>query len=106
MDIVEQQAAALQARSTSGLSSLGVTTALGLALALSQPTTLPTLVPERGELVGHTLGTSAEISALSITEADLFAEINRIYDDLLKAQVDLDLEAKRMLYGSLWDLYS
>jgi hypothetical protein len=105
MLLSEHRRAELEAYSTSG-SAVGKTIALSLLLLFSQPTTWPTAITGRRFAPGGTIGTGAEVLSLRITEADLFLQINRIYDELLKNQIDLDLEAKRALYSNLWDLYS
>jgi hypothetical protein len=104
MHLSDYRRAELEARGTSG-SSLRAT-ALGLLLAFSQPTMPLILIPQRRVVLGQTPGTAAEVMSLRITEADLFFQINRVYDDLLKLQEDLDRDAKQVLYGRLWDLYS
>lgn len=105
MHISDHRQAELEARSSFG-SSLGVATALGVLLAFSQPATPPSLIAERRIILGGMSGTAGEVLSLVITETDLFTQIDRVYDDLLKGQVDLDFDAKQILYGRLWDLYS
>jgi hypothetical protein len=105
MDISARRQIELEARSSSG-SSLRAATALGFLLAVSQPATLPVLVLDRRVVLRETDGTAAEPMSLRITEADLFAQINRVYDDLLRKQVDLDFDARKILYRRLWNLYS
>jgi hypothetical protein len=105
MVLSEHRKAELEAYSTAG-SGVGKTIALSLLLLLSQPITWPIAITGRRFASGGTIGTAAEVFSLRITEADLFFQINRIYDDLLNNQVDLDPEAKRALYSNLWELYS
>jgi hypothetical protein len=105
MLLSEYRKAELEAYSTAG-TGVGKTIALSLLLLLSQPTTWPAAITGRRFAPGGTIGTAAEVLSLRITEADLFFQISRIYDDLLKNQIDLDIEAKRALLSNLWDLYS
>ncbi len=39
------------------------------------------------------------------TDEELQELLSQIYNNLLQKQVDLDSEAKRILYDNLWDLY-
>lgn len=39
------------------------------------------------------------------TDEELQEFLSKFYNDLLKKQVDLDPEAKKILYDNLWDLY-
>ncbi len=88
-------------------STLAKTTALAmLLLGLSQMGPAIAALPDRRYLGARTVGSGVEIRCLRVTEADLFSQLNRVYDHLLKEQVDLDVDVRRIVYGSLWDLYS
>jgi|GEM_PF-3720766 len=105
MTISELQNQQLEARGTTG-SAFVKTAALSLALILSQQS-----VPHREDdsaVVRQTLthGTLSHPLSLQITELDVFAQMNRVYDDLLRNQVELDSESQRALYSNLWDLYT
>ena len=105
MTISELQNRQLEARGTSG-STFVKTAALSLALILSQQS-----FPQREDYVGgvrqsNTEGTLSQPLSLQITELDVFAQMNRVYDDLLRNQVELDTESRQALYANLWDLYA
>src|SRR5262245_11511273 len=99
-DQTHQRQAELEAVGTSG-SALAKTTALALVLSLLGQTGSGLAASRVRRFVeSETLGTSAEPWSLKITEADLFSQINRIYDRLLKEQQDLDIDTRRILYGN------
>jgi len=54
----------------------------------------------------RTGGTVSQPISLQISELDIFNEINRLYDDLLRNQIELDPDSKHALYANLWDLYT
>jgi len=54
----------------------------------------------------QTDGTMTQAISAEITELDIIRQINRVFDDLLRNQVDLDIESKRVLYVNRWALYS
>lgn len=96
----------LDATSTSA-STLARTTALAMLFLVSQPSAAALIVTADRRFAGlRTIGSGAEILSLRITDADMFNQINRVYDELLTHQVDLDMDVKRTIYGQLWDLYS
>jgi hypothetical protein len=101
----QQRQVEFEARGTSG-SALAKTTALSVLLLFSQPGPALAAVTERRFWRTGTIGTGAEILSLMITEADLFGQISRVYDELLRDQLELDLDVRRVLYGELWSLYS
>jgi hypothetical protein len=53
-----------------------------------------------------TPGSDPGTQSAVITEVDIFSQINRVVDELLSNQVDLDVESKRALYQNLWELYT
>jgi len=88
-------------------STFAKTTALAvLLLGLSQMGPAIAALLDRRYLAARTIGSEVEIRCLKVTQADLFSQINRIYEHLLNEQVDLDVDVRRIVYGSLWDLYS
>jgi hypothetical protein len=105
MTISESKTRELEARGTTG-STIARTAALGLALIIAQHS-LPhrDVTPGAIKLTG-TEGTISQPMALQINELDVFSQINRVYDDLLRNQVELDSDSKRALYTNLWDLYT
>jgi len=105
-DESQRREAELEARGTIGATVRKATTALGLLFLVSQPSPSLAALPERRFLGTRTLGTGAEILCLKISEADLFFQINRIYDELHRGQVDLDADSRQTLYENLWSLYS
>jgi len=95
----------LEARGTAG-STIVKSAILSLALVLAQH---PVPSFESGESSVRLAGTEETLAksfTLQATEMEMLLEMNRIYDDLLSNQVDLDLAAKRALYSNLWDLYA
>src|SRR5205823_6379785 len=96
----------IEATDTPG-SSLATMTALAMLLiGLNHTGPVIATMPDRRYLAAHTLGSEAEIRCLRVTEVDLFSQLNRVYDHLHKEQVDLDADIRRIVYGSLWDLYT
>lgn len=88
-----------------GTSTLLATTALSVALIIAQYT--PSIEEERDNIqLAGTKGTFKNPFAAQLEEMDLFKQINRIYDHLLKDQIALDAVSKRALYSNLWDLYT
>src|SRR2546428_88930 len=96
----------LAAYGTAG-STLMATT-LGLTLFIAQHSTFPAIFPAENEKSRiQPAGTKGTVSiSLQLTELDVFKQINRVYDLLLKNQVELDIDSKRALYSNLWNLYS
>lgn len=108
MTISEQKRRELEGRGTAG-SSLVTVTALSLALTLGQYSVqaVPIVEPEDGHVrLAGTGGTASQPLSLEFTELDVFKQINRVYDDLLRSQVELDADARSALYANLWDLYA
>ena len=81
-------------------------TALTAALLIAQFSHLPVPIEDTVTLSRGTSGTASQAVSLEVRDIDLFRQINRIYDDLLKNQQDLDPDSKRALYANLWDLYT
>jgi hypothetical protein len=95
----------LEARGTAG-STIVKSAVLSLALVLSQYP-LPRLDSgENGVRLAGTEETCGVSFLLQASEMELLFEMNRIYDDLLKNQVELDVDSKRTLYSNLWDFYT
>ena len=103
--IAEKKAQELEAYGTSG-SIRVATTALSLVLLLAQYSFSPVSVDDNKIRSAGTEGTGTRALSLEITIMDLFGQMNRIYDDLLKNQTELDNESKSALYANLWDLYT
>lgn len=94
-----------EARGTAG-STIVKSAILSLALVLAQ---YPVSRFELGESSVRFAGTDetlAETFMFQATEMDLLLEMNRIYEDLFRNQVELDADSKRALYSNLWDLYA
>jgi hypothetical protein len=105
MAITDSTYLGLEARGTAG-STIVKSAILSFALVLAQH---PVLNFESGESNVRLTGTEETLAksfVLQATEMEMLLEMNRIYDDLLGNQVDLDLVAKRALYSNLWDLYA
>jgi hypothetical protein len=99
----------LEARGTAGSSTVKSamnSALLTLAVVLTQ---YPLPVSDSGESrveLGGTEETLARPFGLQATDFEVLQEMNRVYDELLKNQVELDIKAKRALYSNLWDLYT
>ena len=108
MSVLESKEQELDANATAAGSSLLTTTltTLAVALLIAQYSQLPVLIEDSGTLYPGTCGTVSEAISLEVRDIDLFRQINRIYDDLLRNQQDLDPVSKRALYANLWDLYT
>ena len=105
MTISESKTRELEARGTAG-STLVRTAALSLALLIAQHS-LPQREVDSSEIkLTGTEGTVLQTMTLQLNELDVFSQVNRVYDDLLKNQVELDSDSKRALYANLWDLYT
>ena len=102
---MESKARELEARGTAG-STLVRTAALSLALLIAQHSLPQRDVDSSGIRLTGTEGTVLQPMALQINELDVFSQVNRVYDDLLRNQVELDAESKHALYANLWDLYT
>jgi hypothetical protein len=105
MPISDSAYLGLEARGTAG-STIIQSAILTLAIALAQH---PVSRLDSGESTIRLVGTEESLTQsflLQPTEMEWLLEMNRIYDDLLKNQVELDIEAKQALYSNLWDLYS
>lgn len=96
----------LEARGTAG-STIVKSAVLSLALVLAQyPVSRFDSGDSRVRLAGTEETIARSFTTLRATELELLSEMNRIYDDLLGDQVELDIDAKRTLYSNLWDLYA
>lgn len=105
MTISDAKKRELEVRGTTG-SLLIATTALSVALLLEQYSASGLIQENKSIRLPGTDVTATRPYSLEITELDVFKQINRIYDQLLKNQVELDSDSKRALYSNLWDLYS
>ena len=81
-------------------------TALGLALLCAQYSAKPIDLQDNYIYLPGTQGTIARPLSLDLSEIDLFYQMNQVYDDLLRNQIELDTDSKRALYGNLWNLYT
>ncbi len=108
MTVLESKEQELDANATAAGSSLlaKTTLALTVALLIAQYAHLPVPIEDSRTLYLGTSGTVSEAISLEVRDIDLFRQINRIYDDLLRNQQDLDPVSKRALYANLWDLYT
>lgn len=105
MTVLDLKKQELETNATAAASNL-VATTLTVALLIAQYSHLPILIEDSRTVLRGTSGTISQAISLEIRDIDLFQQINRIYDDLLKNQKDLDAESKYALYSNLWDLYS
>lgn len=105
MTILHEKKKEFEARGTQG-SILIRTTALSIALALAQYSSPIVPVDHTRIEVRRTEGTISQPFSFQLDEFDLFNQINRVYDDLLRNQIELDSESKHALYTNLWDLYT
>src|SRR4051794_23262131 len=105
MTVLESKIQELDANATAAGSSSLIATALTVALLVAQYSHLPISI-EDSRMHPGTSGTISQAISLEIGEIDLFRQINRVYDDLLRNQQDLDSDSKRALYANLWDLYT
>jgi hypothetical protein len=106
MTVLESKIQELDANATAAGSSSLIATALAVALLIAQYSHLPVLIEDGKTGNRGTSGTISHAISLEVSEIDLFRQINRVYDDLLKNQQDLDPDSKRALYANLWDLYT
>jgi hypothetical protein len=105
MTITDARIAKLEAEGTSGSHFL-TTTAVLLAIQCA-PFAVVTLGDEIGGVIHRrTLGSLTQPQSLQITEMDVIRQINRVYETLLREQVDLDAGARRAIYENLSDLYT
>ena len=106
MTISDNERLKLEARGTTG--SLFVTTAaLALTLTLAQYSGSHICEKPPGSIrLAGTEGTVGKSYSMEIDEIDIFNQINRIHDNLLENQVELDYDSKHVLYSNLWNLYS
>lgn len=105
MTILNEKKQEFEARGTQG-SALVRTTALSVAFALAQYSSPVVPIDHTRIEVRRTEGTISQPLSFQLDELDLFNQINRVYDDLLRNQIDLDSDSKRALYVNLWDLYT
>ena len=105
MTISDERKQELEARGTGG-SKFITATALSVALFLAQYSASLIDIAQCDFRSVGTAGTESQPLSLQFTEIDVFRQINRVYDDLLQDQVELDAESKRAIYGNLWDLYA
>src|SRR4030095_791248 len=107
MSVLESKEQELDANATAPGSSLIATTlTVALALLIAQYSHLPVPIEDGDTLYRATSGTVSEAISLEVRDIDLFRQINRIYDDLLRNQQDINPHSKRALYANLWDLYT
>ena len=105
MTILHEKKQEFEARGTQG-STLVRTTALSVVLALAQYSSPVVSIDHTRIEVRRTEGTISQPRSFQLDEFDLFNQINRVYNDLLRNQIDLDSESKRAFYVNLWDLYT
>jgi hypothetical protein len=106
MTIADTKRRELDACGTTG-SSLFATTALALTLTLGQYTAFHISEKPPGTIrLAGTEGTVGKSYSVDINEIDILKQINRIHDNLLENQVELDYDSKHVLYSNLWNLYS
>jgi len=107
MTIAEDKIRELEAHGTAGATTVKTAAAIGLTLLLAQYSSLIVDSREAVKLFSAgTQGTSFQVLSLRITELDLFGQLNRVYEEILTNQVDLDEDSKRILYSNLWNLYT
>lgn len=106
MSVLESKAQELDANATAGSTLISTALTVALTLLTAQYSHLPVQPEESRTQYRGTSGTISEAISLEVRDVDLFQQINRIYDYLLKNQQDLDPDSKRALYTNLWDLYT
>jgi hypothetical protein len=99
-----RQHASLEARGSSG-STLKASAALTLWLLAQQGYTAHAAPADKHVFSHETMGTGTAIVSLRITEQDVLAQLARVYRTLSSEQMDLDADARRVLYANLWSLY-
>jgi len=58
-------------------------------------------------VAGHEQDTQQLIElSFSLNVIDIFTELNRVYDSLLKQSKELDDDSHKILYSNLWRLYA
>jgi hypothetical protein len=105
MPISDSTYLGLEARGTTG-STLAKSAILSLVLVLAQYPISRLDSGESNVRLADTVETLSEPFFSQATEMDLLLEMNRVYDDLLRNQIELDIDSKRTLYSNLWDLYT
>jgi hypothetical protein len=105
MPTIEEKSDQFDAHATAG-SIIISTTALSIALLLAQYSFSPVGGSHSHLTFSGTEATLSRDLSSEITSIDLFRQINRVYDDLLRNQVELDADSRRVLYEHLWDLYT
>ena len=105
MTATEDKIRELDSNGTAGVTAVTIT-ALGIALLSAQYSVMPIDLRDKHIYLPGTQGTISRTLSLEISEIDLFHQVNRIYDELLKNQIELDTDSKRALYGNLWNLYT
>jgi hypothetical protein len=93
-----------EAKETAGATVLP-SAAFGLILLLGQYYSLP-MEPLENWTFANTAGTAWEPHTLEVSESDVFSQVHRVYEHLLREQVELDPVSKKALYANLWDLYT
>lgn len=105
MPILEDRRDSLDAHATTG-STLLPKGAVSLALLLAQYSAYPIAMDANYLQSLRTHPTLSRVLSSDISYMDVFKQINRVYDDLLLNQVELDHDSKHLLYANLWDLYT
>lgn len=103
----DEAVASLEARQTNWQGTT-MATVLGISLLVGQyqiekPSEEETLFRSSNNASDGTFQTTK--SEQTVSQLELFSSINRLYDQLLVDQTDLDGQAKEILYSNLWDLY-
>lgn len=105
MPILEERRDRLDVHATGG-STLVPKKAVSIARLIAQYSFNPIVVDANFLESFATQATLSRGLSTNISYIDVFKQINRVYDDLLVNQVELDLDSKRVLYSNLWDLYT
>ena len=103
----DEALASLEARQTNWQGAT-MATVLGISLLVGQyqienPPEEETLFRRSNNASDGTFQTTK--SEQTVGQLELFSSINRLYDQLLVDQTDLDEKAKEVLYSNLWNLY-
>ena len=104
MTVTDKISEEMVAHSTSGSSYAG-STALSLILLCTQMASSPLIQETPQYTHSGTSGSVIQPESLNVDAVDVFFALNRIYDELLTNQVDLDSTSKQAIYDNLWDLY-
>ncbi len=97
-----------ETKNTSRFGAASLAAALTLALVPAYAQTSAVLVKARQQFVPyHHVDETSHTTEIDLTagHAQIFTQLNRIYDYLLTRRTELDKESHLILYSNLWKLY-